>query len=302
MLYTDFFHFNGQDYLIVVDAYSFYWEAIPVGSTSAKSAVKALFTLFQHFGYPAEIKSDNGPAFASHEFITALQRCGIRHVTSSPYYPRGNALAERAVAEAKRLMKKCPFGTMEYYQAMLDIRNTPRNEAIGSPMQRLMARQARTLLPTTKASLHPRVIPPAVVTKGIREEREKQKTNYDEGTRQRAPLRQGQGVTIQDPNSLEWKKGTVVAILPQPRSYLVREEGAHRTTRRNHSHIRATPQPPETESSEEFHSAPSSPTTPGPAPPMPPSWTRNPSRNFSRDAQLRRSERIRKPVSRYREF
>lgn len=72
---------------------------------------------------------------------------GIEHVTYSPLYPQSNGLAEKSVQTVKNLMKKCLESGDDVYLALLDLRNTPKDEQIGSPMQRLMGRRTKTLLP-----------------------------------------------------------------------------------------------------------------------------------------------------------
>lgn len=43
-------------------------------------------------------------------------------------------------------MEKCLVLGDDVYLALLDVRNTPRDEQIGSPMLRLIGRRAKTLL------------------------------------------------------------------------------------------------------------------------------------------------------------
>lgn len=53
--------------------------------------------MFAEFGTPEEIKSDNGPQFASQEFKAFCNEKGVQHVTSSPEFPQSNEQAERAI-------------------------------------------------------------------------------------------------------------------------------------------------------------------------------------------------------------
>jgi len=61
------------------------------------------------FGLPATIVTDN---FTSLEFKEFLCRIGIAHVTSSPYHPASNGLAERAEKTFKQGMLKLKEGTL----------------------------------------------------------------------------------------------------------------------------------------------------------------------------------------------
>ena len=47
------------------------------------------------------VYSDNGPQYLSEEFQMFSCEWGFNHVTSSPYYPQSNGLAERAVRSWK---------------------------------------------------------------------------------------------------------------------------------------------------------------------------------------------------------
>ena len=52
--------------------------------------------LAQH-GLPEVWISDNGPNFTTEEFETFMRKNGIVQISSDPYHPASNGLAERAV-------------------------------------------------------------------------------------------------------------------------------------------------------------------------------------------------------------
>ena len=91
--------------------------------------------------------SDNGPQFSSEEFRKFSREWGFHHVTSSPYYAQSNGLAERAVRSAKELLEKCKKDGTDINLALLNQRNTPRDEVLGSPAQRLMPRRLKSTIP-----------------------------------------------------------------------------------------------------------------------------------------------------------
>ena len=71
--------------------------------TSGATSNKMKLT-FSSLGLP-EILTSNGPTLASQEFTAFTKANGIRHITSVPYHPASNGLAERAVQAFKAAMK-----------------------------------------------------------------------------------------------------------------------------------------------------------------------------------------------------
>ena len=103
---SDLFHLNGVTYLLVVDYYSRYPEITKLRSTTFENIIKALHLIFSRLGIPEVLISDNGPQYASGMMKNFSPISGFEHVTSSPHYPQGNALAERTVKTIKGLLKK----------------------------------------------------------------------------------------------------------------------------------------------------------------------------------------------------
>ena len=93
--------FNGQMFLLVVDAKSKWIEVFPMHSTTASTTIRALRFLFATHGLPEVIVSDNGPQFIAQEMKDFLKSNGIRHCLSSPYRPASNGEIERAVRTSK---------------------------------------------------------------------------------------------------------------------------------------------------------------------------------------------------------
>lgn len=80
-------------------------------------------------------------------------------VTSSPHHHQGNDLAERAVQTAKNIIRKCSKNKSDLQSVLLNWRNTPRNNNLDSPNQRLFSRPTRTVIPTPDSKLILKIIP-----------------------------------------------------------------------------------------------------------------------------------------------
>ena len=91
-------------------------------------------TLAKH-GLPEIIVSNNGAVFTSQEFKISKHRNGTRHVTSAPYHPSSNGLAERAVPTIKQGMNEQVHGTVETKLAwfLLSYRTTPQTTTGETP-------------------------------------------------------------------------------------------------------------------------------------------------------------------------
>ena len=68
----------------------------------------------------------------------------FQHVTSSPHYPQSNGLAENAVKQATNLLCKCKKDSSDPLLGLLNLRNVPRDQTLGSLAQQLMSSQDPT--------------------------------------------------------------------------------------------------------------------------------------------------------------
>ena len=154
MLGTDLFQFRGQTYLLVIDYYSRYPEIALLGNYDSSSGklITHLKSIFSRHGIPVTLLSDNGPQYASQEFQRFAAEYGFTHVTSSPYYPRGNGAAERGVQTIKRMLMK----EKDPYLALLAYRTSPQLGQY-SPAELLMGRRLRTTVVTHPDDLVPKL-------------------------------------------------------------------------------------------------------------------------------------------------
>ena len=138
----------GNTYVLVfIDYFSKWIEAIPCNSTKADVTMK-LFHLHvvSRFGVPAEIITDNGPAF-SKEFSEFCVRKGINHRKITADVPRSNGLAEKAVETIKHAIIKhvatprnvLTWDTEGLANILLGYRCTPQAATKFSPAQIVFA-------------------------------------------------------------------------------------------------------------------------------------------------------------------
>jgi transposase InsO family protein len=231
---TDLFHWEQKDYLLVVDYYSRYVEVAKLDDTKRRTVVNHTKSIFARHGIPSVVRSDNGPQYTAQEYKKFSKEWLFERQTSSPYYPKSNGLAEKAVQTVKRLLTKAKVDAKDPYLSLLEYRNTPIDD-VGSPSQLLMSRRLQSILQTTTSQLQPQIVNPKVVEVKLRKKQEHQKRYYDIGSRDLPPLKEGERIRVQVRD--RWKEATVDTELLTPRSYNVRTPN-EQEFRRNRVHIR----------------------------------------------------------------
>lgn len=145
--------FQNKFFLIVVDSYSRWPEVVVVNNMTAATVIRHLRMLFATHGLCETLVSDNGTSFVATEMKQFLNANKIRHITTAPYHPATNGLAERMVQTVKdklRKMDTVPWD-IKIPNLLLALRVTPCSATNKSPAELLMNRRLRTLLDT----IHP---------------------------------------------------------------------------------------------------------------------------------------------------
>ena len=155
--------FLGKQFIVLVDSFSKWLEVAVVSSCSSLQAIRFLRHVFSTHGLPEMLISDNGTAFTSAEFKTFVAHNGVRHLTSAPYHPATNGLAERAVQTFKEALQKTS-GDIETRLArfLFSYRTTPHTTTG-------VGRKPHTLLD----NLHPDL------TSKVAKSQERQKRDHD---------------------------------------------------------------------------------------------------------------------------
>ena len=165
----------------MVDAHSKWLETVIVPSTSSEATIKALRPILASHGLPELVVSDNGTSFTiftSSEFQDFVRRNGIRHITTAPYHPATNGLAERAVQTLKEGLKKSANGDLETRLArfLFKYRTTPHSTTGVSPAELLMGRKLRSHLDLVQPDLSSRVLKRQAGQKAGHDKRVKERT------------------------------------------------------------------------------------------------------------------------------
>ncbi len=149
--------FEGKMFFILVDAFSKWPEVVVMGSTTALKTIEVLRGLFSRHGLPLQLVSDNGPQFVAEEFKIFMEGNGIQHITSAPYHPASNGLAERFVQTLKQGLRATQGdnSTLQHRLAvfLMTYRNTPHSTTKEAPALLLTGRRLRSRLDLLKPNL-----------------------------------------------------------------------------------------------------------------------------------------------------
>ena len=245
----DFFQVD-KTYLAIADRYSNWLSIVQLQRDDSATLTAALREFFCIFGVPENITTDNATVFTSAATQDFLNRWGVEHRTSSPYYPRANKRAELAVKHAKRLVMnnlgpKGSLNTDKLCRALLVHRNNPDPRTGLSPAQIIFGKTLRDHLPAPLSRHQPRPEwrlkaqqREAALTKGL----SRMDEHYRTAAKDLPPLPVGTIVAIQDPHQdkapARWSKtGTIVEALPH-QTYTVRVDGVRKVTQRHRRFLR----------------------------------------------------------------
>lgn len=228
---SDLFSCKGQDYLLIADHYSGFVDFCKLNGATSAEVIHQLKKWFAVHGVPEKFESDGGPQYMSAKFAEFSATWGFNHQVSSPRYPKSNGFAERMVQTSKSIIKKCSMDGSDVYMALLMLRNTPRNDVLKSPAQRLFSRSTRTPIPVKREQLMPKIV--TGVTDELARLRLIQKQYADRISKPAQKLFIGDKVRLQTGHR-EWVGAEVVGETPHPRSVMVETDNGSRYRRNTH--------------------------------------------------------------------
>ncbi|GFR99233.1 Pol polyprotein [Elysia marginata] len=232
---ADLFHYGKQNYLLVVDYTSKFFEVCLLRDTTSYSVVQQIKkSIFARHGIPVQLITDNRPQFSAAEFRRFMADWQIIHDTSSPLYPRSNGLAMRTVQKVKSILKKAQHSGEDPYLSILNFWTTRKPDQ-PSPAEILMGRKLCTLLLTV-------IKPKEKVNKHLVAERlKKQAQYYNVHTREQTTLQPDATVRYRDHRSRTWEPARVLDQVG-PRTYNIQTKSG--VLRRNRQDILQSREPP----------------------------------------------------------
>ena len=228
---SDIFEISGRQYLVTIDCYSNYIEVDYLSRITSAQVITVLKKHFARYGIPRILLTDAGAQLTSSDFRKFTKEWGIIHIESSPGHHSANGRAEAAVKVAKQLMIKAQRTKTDPYIALLELRNTPREDTGLSPTEMLMGHKTRSIIPcVTKRETNE--------SQGRIQRKQAMQRSHDKKTCTLSKLCVNQSVYFEQREKERWILGKIVDILGD-RTYLVesRHGGVYR---RNRSQMRPT--------------------------------------------------------------
>ena len=209
--------FQGNMFLLAVDAHSKWPEVFVMQSTTTNKTIEVLRHLFAAHGIPEQVVTDNGPQFVADEFASFLKGNGVKHIRTIPYHPASNGLVERFVQSFKQALRASQNDGRSLNNRLstflLTYRSTQHATTGVPPCTLFLRRRLRTRFDLLKPNCEERVL----------EKQAKQKEKHDPRTKGRE-WHVGQSVMVRNlrpgPN---WVPGVIVERAG-PLSYVIETE------------------------------------------------------------------------------
>ena len=121
---TDLFHWNGQNFSLVVDYRSKYWKIERLNSTTSGSVIQKL-KMFSRLSMPEVVRSDNETQYLSGGFTRFAESWRFSTCPYSPEYLRSNGIVERYAQVVKNMLTEAKDYGQDPYLVVLEARNIP---------------------------------------------------------------------------------------------------------------------------------------------------------------------------------
>lgn len=198
---TDLFQIKGRNYMVLVDYLTNYIEVDYLPNITTQNVISKLKSHFARYGIPKSLVSDCGTQYMAAEFTNFLDKWGISHVTSAPGHHQANGKAEAAVKIMKNLMTRCVEAGEDQYEALLELRNTPKQDG-KSPAEMLFSYEPRTLIPSTRTQNQ-------AFDNHAKRRDDTIKRHSDKHATDLTPMNNNQPVYYQNPDKPGWHPGWV---------------------------------------------------------------------------------------------
>ena len=104
-VHIDFFEFENNKFLEVVDSYSKWIEIKVANSWKTDNTIKTLKLWFSQFGIRKQLVWDNGVQFTSTEFKSFIEKTGTNQIRTAIYHQSSNGQVERYVQTIKQTLR-----------------------------------------------------------------------------------------------------------------------------------------------------------------------------------------------------
>ncbi len=226
----DLVTFQGQHALVTVDYFSGFITFDLINSETTEAVTKVLNSIFQKFGLPEKILSDNGPCFKSNTFKRFCEQLDIGHLISSPHYHQSNGRAERAIETIEQILKKAR-NDIEITKALTTYLDTPVSDTLPSPAELFHNRRINTRLSMT-------MIPVPLSDQQKINLNDKRSAHLKPSKHDRNIYLPNQPVWFTDDASEDWKPGYIESKDSAPDSYWIINNKTSRRIRRNKHDIK----------------------------------------------------------------
>jgi hypothetical protein len=106
-------------FLCIVDVCTSYVLLRAIKDTKAKTIAAVLWQIFNDFGFPKVIQSDNGPEYVNRIISQMLTLSGVDHRRITPYHARADGKVERNIGTAMTIIRKHLHGAHDNWPAFL---------------------------------------------------------------------------------------------------------------------------------------------------------------------------------------
>lgn len=148
-----------EEFLMVTDTFSRMFWTIEMRRTDAKSTTNALRDIFNIWGRPRVMITDNGPPFNSEGFSESWKSAGVEHRKVIPYCPQMNGMIERRNQGVLKALRAAAVEQVPWRQAMAQYVNAynhdiPHSVTNATPFEILTGRRYKGFFPSMIGLTH----------------------------------------------------------------------------------------------------------------------------------------------------